>query len=627
MHATILGMKYRIHRLKQLSQLCTLSGCIFFAVGIGFASSKTPNKTNSLGDTPAKNTPIVSDIELAQEVSYELSGLKKHPELLKNAQERLKIMRKQFPNDLDATDVDDMAKQGTKEIALALQPYGYFHPEITHSTQSEIKKSLKTKHNKQFWTVNYKIKLGPKVIIKTVNITISGDGKNNDPLKQLANHSPIQPKQIFTSQAYNKTQSLLFSTAHNQGYLEAEITQHEIQINLEKNQANVFITLNTGPKFYYGPVSFTKTPYSTDFLRKFINFKQGETYSPDTLQDLQSDLTNTKYFSSVAVLPNIKQAKLNSNDQVPIEIKTQAVKSQQYKFGVGYGTNTGPRTSVGVDLFRITDTGQHLTAMFNISKVATGISSKYYIPGSQPAINQYTIGANLGQFKPDSGDAYFRKFSTGYDTQLAPLWHSSSNLNFLHERFSINDDPYHTSDLLYPSFHLTRLKANNPINPENGTRLTINTSFGGPASTTDFAKGDMSGKLIYPTSQYNYVILRGEIGALTAHNYQNEFPLSQRYFAGGINSIRGYTYQSIGPGRFKKIVSTEFDQKIIGDFYTGVFIDAGTASDHINESLQRGIGVAFIYRTSVGPINFNIAQANTDPDKPLRIEFSFGASL
>lgn len=609
-------MKHRRYLSKKYLFICILFGCIIFvgAQKTAHASKQDSNKA------PEKTSPATQ-----QEITYHLIGL--NQEQLKNTQERLRIMRKHFPNELDPSDINDVVTQADKEIALALQPYGYFHPKITHSIKSQTSKSLLSKQAHQFWQLNYNIEVGPPVLINKVNIEITGDGKNNAALNTVINQHPLKVNTNFTSKNYNATQSLLFTTAHSAGYLEASMTRHEIQINLEKNQANIFFTLDTGPRFHYGPVSFSKTPYSTDFLRKFIHFKQGETYSPSALQDLQTDLSSTKYFSSVAVLPNIKKAKKSDNDQVPIEIKTQAVKSQQYKLGVGYGTNTGPRTSIGVDLFRVTDTGQHLSAMLNISEVSTGISSKYYIPASNPAINQYTIGANLGQFKPDAGDAFYRKLSVGYETILGGIWHSSSDLNFLHERFSINDDPYNTADLLYPSFHLTRIKADNPINPSNGTRLTLDTAFSSPGSTTDFAKAEVGGKLIYPTSQYNFLILRGEFGALTANDYDNKFPLTLRYFAGGINSIRGYTYQSIGPGRFKKIISTEFDQKIIGDFYTGVFIDAGTASDDINEPLQRGIGVAFIYRTSVGPINFNIAQANTDPDKPLRIEFSFGANL
>ena len=593
--------------------LCALAGCLI--ANSSYAKTKEQSKQNT-PEASASDTP---------EIIYKITGL--NQEQRDNSLERLKIMRKQFGNQLEASEAEDLITETTKEIALALQPYGYFHPEITHTFELRTSTSLLTKQPKESWVIHYTVKLGPAVLIKQANIQLAGSGKNNAKLLALVKNNPLQINTNFTSKAYNATQSLLFNTANNQGYLEAKMTQHKIQINLEKNEATILLTLETGPRFHYGPVTFAKTPYDTNFLKRFINFNQADVYSPEALQDLQQDLTNTKYFSSVIISPDINHAKESNNDQVPITIKTQAVKSQQYKFGVGYGTNTGPRTSIGVDLFRITDTGQHLTALLNISEVATGITTKYFIPGKRPATSQYTVGAYIGQFKPDAGDSYINRLSTGYDTALGNYWYSSTNLNFQHEKFSIDDAPYKSADLIYPSFRFSRLKADNPINPNDGTSLVSETSFSAPATATDFVKSELGGKFICPTSAYNFLLLRAKIGALYARDYENKFPLSMRYFAGGIGSIRGYTFQSIGPGKYTKIASLEFEQKIAGNFYAGPFVDAGTASDNMNESLQRGLGLALVYRTSVGPINFNIAQANTDPNKPLSIQFSFGANL
>ncbi len=135
---------------------------------------------------------------------------------------------------------------------------------------------------------------------------------------------------------------------------------------------------------------------------------------------------------------------------IPVTVDTEPVKSQQYNFGVGYGTNTGARTSVGVDLYRVTDTGQHFSALVNLSDINTNITTKYYIPGQQPAINQYVFGTYLGEFRPDAGRAYTKQVFTGYETKFNNVWSSSSNLNFMHERFMLNDNPYHTTDLYFP---------------------------------------------------------------------------------------------------------------------------------------------------------------------------------
>ena len=223
--------------------------------------------------------------------------------------------------------------------------------------------------------------------------------------------------------------------------------------------------------------------------------------------------------------------------------------------------------------------------------------------------------------------AFTEKYFSGYETKLNKLWSSSSNINYLHERFSIDDSSYHTTDLIYPSFNLSRLSSNNAFNPEEGSRITLDASTSVPGTEEEFLQSELSGKWIYPPTKNNFVILRGNLGTTYADDYSDKFPLSMRFFAGGYNSVRGYAYESLGPGKYLKVGSAEIQQRIYGQFFTGIFLDEGNASDSLTQPLERGVGIDFIYRTSVGPLSIYIAQASTEPDKPLSIEFNFGANL
>ena len=541
----------------------------------------------------AKTTPAVA----SQEITYQISGLP--PVILENVKSRLKALGMQS------------SERTEKEIILAIQPYGFFHAKIIHKTNSGI---------------NYHVDLGPPMIITATEIKIIGPGEKNRKIQEaLKKNALLTIGKTFKTPAYNKMQVILFSLAHNNGYVKAEMTRHEVYVNLEKNEATVYLTLDTGALYYFGPTTFSPSPYNTSFLNRFVPFKEGQVYSPAAVQKLQESFLNSKYFSSASVKPQIEQT--NTEDIIPVTIDTEAVKSQQYNFGVGYGTNTGARTSIGVDLYRVTDTGQHLSALFNLSSVNTNITTKYYIPGQQPNINQYVIGTYLGEFRPDAGTAYTKQIFTGYETKLNNLWSSSNNINFLHERFTIDNSPYTTTDLFYPSWNLSRLSSDNAINPDKGSRVTLNTSAGVPGTEEEFLQSELSGKWIYPPTKNSYIILRGDLGTTYASDYNDTFPLSMRFFAGGYNSVRGYSYESLGPGKYLKVGSAEIQQRIYDQFFAGVFVDEGNASNSVTEPLERGIGLDFIYRTSVGPLSIDVAQANTSPGKPLSVEFNFGANL
>lgn len=548
------------------------------------------------------------------QITYKITGTT--DDIYKNIQERLRVISQQFPDTIDKAELERILAQSEKEVLLAIQPFGYFHPRISQGIKKENNTII----------LEFGIHLGPPMRIQSVTISLMGEGKSNQAMQSALNNIiPLKAGEIFTSKAYNDTQTLLFSLARRHGYIKANLAQHEIRMNTDKNTADITLSLDTGPRFYYGPITFTPSPYNSSFLARFVSFQQTQPYSSVDIQTLQETLSNSKYFSSATVNPQVDQA--DSQYAVPITIDTQAVKAQQYNFGLGYGTNTGTRTSIGMDLYRMTDTGQHLSTLLNLSTVNTSLSAKYYIPGPQPAINQYTTGFYLGQFSPDAGKAFTKKLSTGYETKLNSHWDISSNLNLLTERFSIDNAPYHTTDLIYPSIYLSRLSADNTINPEQGSRFTLEVSSSPPGVETEFVQTELTGKWMYPPSPYQFLIVRGDIGVIYASDYENTFPLSMRYFAGGYGSVRGYSYQSMGPGKYLKVVSAEIQQRIVGDFFLGLFVDAGTATNDLTQPLERGIGIDFIYRTSVGPLSISIAQANTQPDKPIRIEFNFGTNL
>lgn len=59
-----------------------------------------------------------------------------------------------------------------------------------------------------------------------------------------------------------------------------------------------------------------------------------------------------------------------------------------------------------------------------------------------------------------------------------------------------------------------------------------------------------------------------------------ELPLSLQLFAGGVSSVRGYGYNSIGPGRNLVVASSEVQQRIIGAFYLAGLVDAGVVANN-----------------------------------------------
>ena len=103
---------------------------------------------------------------------------------------------------------------------------------------------------------------------------------------------------------------------------------------------------------------------------------------------------------------------------------------------------------------------------------------------------------------------------------------------------------------------------------------------------------------VLPLGARARLLLRSEFGASGIDEF-NALPPSQRFFAGGDQSVRGYAYQSLGPtdadgkvigGKFLSTYSVEAEYRVWGNWGAAVFADAGGADDDPHPFLARGVG-------------------------------------
>lgn len=529
-----------------------------------------------------------------------INGISGEP--LKNVQTRLAVSKESYDDDIDG-----FYRDAPNHIKKALEPYGYFKAEVRTSRKDS--------------NIYVDIKPGPPLLINEVDLQITGPGKDNPAIRHLTENFPLKKGQVLQIDDYEKAKDNLFETSTLQGYLKAVLEKKAIEIDLDHYTAKVVLHLNTGQRYYFGSVSFGNSPFAPSFLRRFITFKEGEPFSSEKLLEFQHNLSSSRYFKNVIVNPEFTQAE---NNKIPTTVNITVPKSQQYSIGMGYGRFTGPRLTLGMDVRRISDAGQHFSAELKLSSVLSGLAANYYIPGENPLTDQYTIGLNVQRFVPENGSSLSETLSAGYLKTLKK-WRHFLSVNLLNDRYSENESPIKTSHLLYPAYTLSRISADDVLNPGlgNSFSLTLQGASEKIASTTRFFQTELKDKFIFSPTADSKVLLAAHFGYTVVENL-SDLPLTMNFFAGGINSVRGYKYDSLGPGRYLKTGSVEFQHKIVGNWSGAVFYDFGNASNHFNDPLKRGDGLGVVYSSLIGPLKLYLARAESDKDKPLSVEFSIG---
>ena len=160
------------------------------------------------------------------------------------------------------------------------------------------------------------------------------------------------------------------------------------------------------------------------------------------------------------------------------------------------------------------------------------------------------------------------------------------------------------------------------LNPTSGTLFQIDL-----APTTGFYLDNFSGisatakaAVYYAPLSDDFLVLAGRaaIGSFLGANLQN-IPPSLRFYCGG-GSVRGYSYQAIGPrdkydepvgGRSFQEVNIEARFRATKDVGFVTFVDGGNVYDAqmggIGENFRWAAGVGLRYYTAIGPLRFDIA--------------------
>lgn len=531
---------------------------------------------------------------------------------LHNVQRRLNIEMEAYPKELTEADIANFYHEAPLYIKKALEPYGYFHPEINGTLT----------HHHALWKAHFYIKPGPALRIEALHVSVTGPGKNNPEIQAFIKKFPLRKNPLFLTSTYEKAKDAFFEVVNNQGYLKAKLSKKEILIDTNTHKAIITLEMDTGPQYYFGKVKFSQNTYADAFLQRFNHsIQEGQPFSSLKMLKYQQDLSGSRYFKSVSVNPDLNHIE---NNKVPTHVDLTLPKSQQYNIGIGYGTFTGPRLTLGSDWRRIGNTGQHLTAQIQLSSVLSGLSTKYYIPGDNPLTDQYTVGLNIQRFVPKNGESLSEKLSAAY-TKQNDVWHHTLSLNALNDLYRENNTDLRNSHLLYPSYNISRVSTDNIINPHFGSSINfiIQSASKNVLSTTNFFQAEFKTKHIFSPTKQSKLIFRTDVGYTIVKDL-NQLPLTLNFFAGGINSIRGYPYDSIGPGRYLRVGSVELQHKIIGNFSGAAFYDFGAAGNHFNDAFNIGDGFGIIYSSIIGPIKLYAGRAESKNGKPMSIEFSIG---
>lgn len=476
---------------------------------------------------------------------------------------------------------------------------------------------------------------------------------------------------LRTGDIYSRKEVVRVTTAMQKrlgedGYAFAEV-KVLTDINEDDNTVSLRFFVLPGHKMRIRYISFTGNEKTQDLvLRRELRQLEGAMYQRSQIDRSKIRLQRLKYISSV----DLKLRKVpDTIDQVDIDISVIERFSGNLQVGLGYSQVQGALLNLGfthdnvfgsgnsVSLtfdnsaaaqrygFRYsnpyytadgvsrgfsfslteTDASENNTSNFLIDRISASID--YGIPLSEYNKLGFRVGFRQNNFKTTSGSS-----EEVYDF----LRDNSDKYSDSTPDSEIDDEEFNT---LFTVVSLSKDTRNRRIFADSGSLNSINLELqGGDLYYYKWRYRHQSAFALNDTFTYN---IKGRLGFGDGYNDTDDLPIYEKFYAGGVRSVRGYDFNSLGPldsegdaegGNLQVITTNEiiFPLEALGSsdtFRVGLYFDAGnvfaTADDYETDELRQSVGVSAKWLSFIGPLEFSYAFPLNDEDDDDVQEFQF----
>lgn len=388
-----------------------------------------------------------------------------------------------------------------------------------------------------------------------------------------------------------------------------------------------------------------------EWLRRLAPWNSGDAYDPDDVAELERRLLDTSVYDSVTVAL-APPDKATADGLRPVVVSLSERKPRTIEGGASYATTDG----IGVNVrwthynrLRRADTaalyGQLST---RDSRVGADLSLPHWL---RPAQTLKT-GAAVYKVRTDAYDETGFGVNADVTRRYGKTSYVTAGVSADYSKTEELSDatPGVLTTLGRNLITLQALgdvlldRSNDPLSPTKGWRLSgrLEPTLILGDTNLPYVRAVAQGTYYLPLDKQAHTVVaaRLRLGRIL-NGTVDQIPASQRFYAGGGGSVRGFSYQAVGPrlddktprgGVFLFESSLEVRRDLTPKWGMAAFVDAGAvgSSGPIDfQDLAVGAGVGVRYNLGFAPIRVDIATpvARRKGEQPVQVYLSIGQSF
>ena len=440
-----------------------------------------------------------------------------------------------------------------------------------------------------------------------------------------------------------------------------------------------------GEKVYLRRINIHGNDSTNDTVyRREMRLMEGSILASNLLERSKIRIQRLPYIETVEMTTTPVPG---TNNQVDLKVEVVEQLAGSFNIGAGFSQTQGLLFNIGLTQENLFGTGQRLSVNINTDSANTIYSAAFTDPYYTLDGISRTVSFSfrdrdaseelINNFQTNTGDvsvtygvplSEFNTVSLGYGFSHIEITPSIINpsqdvVDFIAE----NDGKTNYNNLtLNLSFsHDTR---NRTIFANAGSQHTVSANLTVPGSDLEYYKLSYATNTYFKVTSATTLLLRSNLAYGDGYGKTSELPFFERYFAGGIRTVRGYESNSLGPrdkvenplgsGTFERtgsaiggnmrvtagadyIFPIPFVEKPPSSVRFSAFLDIGNvylngvptfgAADGENgfqiDQLRSAVGLSFVWISPIGPLRFSYAETLTEVsgDDLRAFQFSIGS--
>jgi len=568
-------------------------------------------------------------------------------------------------------------REAEDEAVIALRPFGYY--------QASAEASLSGLEDGG-WRLDVKLTPGPVVRVAALDLRLEGLGANHPELADWRDGWPLEQGAVLDQALWEGRKRELLDLAAEWGFFRARFDTARIALDLERNEADLTLVLQTGPRAVFGALDFDQDLVDEEVLRGVARFSPGEPYRAWVMDQFRTDLWKLGYFSAIDV--DEKRDLDADPPRVDVVARFEPIHRDTHQGTLGYGTDTEFRTQYRWQRHRISDRGDSATAgfawqtrfeelqLFGEYRLPRHTDNQQYwlvSPSYQDRQQRIALDVEGQDESLRIGEGRVQTlFVRGGRARIRHLERSREPIietfyvEYLREENRIDElflDPLAALPEPLARSFIERSARTQTLalgvewdwpdfrgqgfglrgHRERAWLFTANEVWG---SDLDFTQAYLSSRWTLPLAPRWRLLLRGEVGYTDADVQEltlavgdatflasvTDLPFRYRFFAGGSQSVRGYDFEALsnnGIGSNHLLTaSVEVEYRLFADWSVAAFADTGNAfNDWDAVDARTGLGVGVRWYAAGFPLRLDVAQAQDLDGKPWRIHFTIGSPL